>query len=64
MINYARNLIRCAPIEGSTVAEEHYYNQTNLTNSIPKHHMIIECGEFNAHLRTGSVLTFLSRNNK
>ena len=42
-------------IEGSTEAEEHHYNQTNLTNSIPKHHMIIKCGDFNAYLGIGSV---------
>ena len=45
MINYA-------PIEGSKEAEEHYDNLTNLTNSIPKHQMIIECRDFNAHLGT------------
>ena len=39
-------VINYAPIEGNKEAEEHYYNLTNLTNSIPKHHMIIECGDF------------------
>ena len=48
-------VINYAPIEGSKEAEEHYYNLTNVTNSIPKHHMIIECGDFNAHLGKGST---------
>ena len=37
-------------IEGSEDAEEHYDALTNVINDIPKHHVIIECGDFNAHL--------------
>jgi len=42
--------INYAPVEGSENAEEHYETLSNVVNDIPKHHMITECGDFNAHL--------------
>ena len=43
-------VINYAPVEGSEEAEDHYLNLSNTINDIPKHHMIIECGDFNAHI--------------
>ena len=40
-------VVNYAPIEGIKEAEEQYKNLTNLINSIPKYHMVIECGDFN-----------------
>ena len=48
-------IINYAPTEGSEGAEEHYETLTNVMNDIPKHHMRIECGDFNAHLGRDSV---------
>ena len=48
-------VVNYAPIEGSKEAEEHYNNLINLINSISKHHMVIECGDFNSHLGKESV---------
>ena len=43
-------VINFAPVEGSEEAEEHL-NLSNTVSDIPKHHMIIiECGDFNAHI--------------
>ena len=43
-------IINYSPVEFSEDAEEHFENLTNVVNSIPKHNMVIECGDFNAHL--------------
>ena len=42
-------VINYAPTEGSESAEDHYETLTNAVNGIPKHHMVIECGDY-AHL--------------
>ena len=39
-----------APCEGSENSEAHYQKLTEVANSIPKHHFLIECGDFNAHI--------------
>ena len=39
-----------APTEGSEDSEAHYDKLSEVTNSIPKHNFLIECGDFNAHL--------------
>ena len=44
-----------APTERSESAEDHYETLTNAVNGIPKHHMIIQCGEYNAHLGNESA---------
>ena len=43
-------IINYSPVEGSKDAEEHFENLTNVVNSIPKHNMAIQCGDFNVHL--------------
>ena len=43
-------VVNYAPVERSEEAEEHYKMLSNVINSIPKRHVIIECGDFNAHL--------------
>ena len=35
--------------------QKNYETLTNIVNDIPKHHVIIECGDFNAHLGTDAV---------
>ena len=39
-----------SPTEGSDDSEAHYHKLTDVINSLPKHNVIIECGDFNAHL--------------
>ncbi|XP_014680902.1 PREDICTED: uncharacterized protein LOC106820839 [Priapulus caudatus] len=52
-------------IEGSNDAEEHYGTLSDVINEIPKHHVIIECGDFNAHLGEDTVRhTFHTQTNK
>ena len=48
-------VVNYSPVEGSEEAEEHYETLTNVVNDIPKHHMILECGDFNAHLGKSDV---------
>ena len=43
-------VINYAPTEGSESAEDHYETLTNAVNGIPKHSMVIECGDYNAHM--------------
>ena len=43
-------VVNYAPVEGSEEENEHYEALTNVINDIPKHHVIIECGDYNAHL--------------
>ena len=52
------------PVEGSAEAEEHYLNLSNTVNDIPKHHIIIECGDFNAHIgRNEAKFTYHTETN-
>jgi len=37
-------------VEGSDEATDHYDALPNVVNDIPKHNVIVECGDFNAHL--------------
>ena len=39
-----------APVEGSDESESHYLKLTEVINGLPKHNIVIECGDFNAHL--------------
>ena len=43
-------VINYAPTEGSERAEDHYETLTNAVDGTPNHHMVIECGDYNAHL--------------
>ncbi|CAI9733581.1 Hypothetical predicted protein [Octopus vulgaris] len=44
-----------APMVGSKDAEEHYKAMTNVINEITKHHVNIECSDFNAYLGEDAV---------
>ena len=39
-----------ASVEGSEENEDHYHKLTDVVNNLPKHNIVIECGDFNAHL--------------
>ena len=56
---YLTVIVNYAPVEGSEEAEEHYETLSKVVNNIPKHNVIIECGDFNAHIvKDGGVYTF------
>ena len=58
-------VINYAPTEGSESAEDHYETLTNAANGIPKHHMVIECGDYNAHLgKESAPYTYHETTNK
>ena len=44
-----------APVEGSEDSEAHYQKLTETANGIPKHRLLIEVGDFNAHLGNADV---------
>ena len=48
-------IVNYAPVEGSSEAESHFETLSNVINDIPKHHIILECGDFNAHLGKADV---------
>ena len=43
-------VVNYAPVEGSDNAENHFEMLSDVINKIPKHRVILECGDFNAHL--------------
>ena len=43
-------IVHYAPIEGSKDAEEHFENLSAAINRVLKHNVLIECGDFNAHI--------------
>ena len=45
-------VVNYGPVNGSKWVEEQYGILTNMINYIPKHYVIIEFGDFNAHLGT------------
>ena len=47
---YTTIVVNYAPVEGSELAGSHYEKLNSVINDIPKHNMIIELGDFNAHL--------------
>ena len=54
-----------APIEGSDESEVHYRTLTDVINGIPKHNVVLECGDFNAHLGENNVpYSFHQQTNK
>ena len=58
-------VINYAPTEGSERAEDHYETLTNAVNGIPKHHMVTECGDYNAHLgKESAPCTYHETTNK
>ena len=58
-------IIHYAPTEGSDGAEQHYEMLSNVVNSIPKHNLILELGDFNAHLgRDNFSFAFHENTNK
>ena len=48
--NYKRLSSCLETVEGSEESEAHYELLSNVVNSIPKHNLIVECGDCNAHL--------------
>ena len=58
-------VVNYAPVEGSNEAEEHFITLSNVINELPKHHIILECGDFNAHLGKSDVpFTFHEETNR
>jgi exonuclease III len=43
-------VVNYAPVEGDDAAEEHFQKLSDIVNGIPKHNLVIELGDFNAHL--------------
>ena len=43
-------VINYAPVEASEDAESHFETLSEVIGDIPKHRVILECGDFNAHL--------------
>ena len=48
-------VVNYTPTEGSDDAEEHYEILSETIHEIPKHNVIIECGDYNAHLGKADV---------
>ena len=54
-----------APVEGSEDCEEHYAKISEFVNRIPKHHFLIQCGDFNAHTgEKDAPFTYHQRTNR
>ena len=43
-------VVHYAPVEGSEFAEDHYNNLADAVRSVPKHHLLLVMGDFNAHI--------------
>ena len=58
-------IVNYAPVEGDEHAEEHFQKLSNIVNSIPKHNLILEIGDFNAHVGQDLVkYSFHEKTNK
>ena len=43
-------IVHYAPVEGSEESDEHYDTLCSVTQEVPKHHLLLVLGDYNAHL--------------
>ena len=48
-------VVNYTTVEGSNDAESHFETLSDIINCIPKHRLILDCGDFNAHLSKDDV---------